>query len=113
MNLPIFINLKKIIMKKISIVTISLAILVWSCSHKTTPAKTETATITTAVAGDAMEGKATYTAKCGRCHGLKNPANYTSTEWVPILNSMAAKAKLDDTEKANVNAYVQANAKQG
>ncbi len=96
-------------MKKYFVV-ITLIIFVWGCSHKTVPAKTETSSVT--ITGNAIEGKAIYTAKCGRCHGLKNPANYTSSQWVPILSSMAIKAKLDDTEKANVMAYVQANAKQ-
>jgi hypothetical protein len=99
--------------KKISIVTIALVMMVWGCSHKTTPPQSSATMAPAVVAGDASVGKTIYTAKCGRCHGLKDPANYTSTEWVPILNTMAAKAKLDDTEKANVNAYVQANAKQG
>jgi hypothetical protein len=98
-------------MKKISLVIISLALLVWGCSHKTTPATKTTTTVTTV--GDAVTGQATYTAKCGRCHGLKDPTHYTSTQWVPILNSMAVKAQLDTTEKANVLAYVLANAKQG
>ncbi len=94
-------------MKKILFV-FAISVLVWSCSHKTTPSKTETITASNAVAG-----KATYVAKCGQCHGLKDPADFTTTQWVPILNNMARKANLDETEKANVLAYVQANAKKG
>ncbi|MEI9934536.1 MAG: cytochrome c [Ferruginibacter sp.] len=94
-------------MKKIFFV-FAISVLVWSCAHKTTPSKTETVT-----SSDAVAGKATYTAKCGQCHGLKDPANFTATQWVPILDNMARKANLDATEKANVLAYVLANAKKG
>jgi len=99
-------------MKRFFLVITLMILLVWGCSHKTVPAKTETSSIAMTTSGDAIEGKATFTEKCGRCHGLKDPANYTVAQWGPILSSMAIKAKLDDTEKANVMAYVQANAKQ-
>ncbi len=96
-------------MKKIFVIII-LAIVVASCAHKTVP--TQTATVTTAT-GDAVAGKETYIANCGRCHSLKNTGDYTSDEWVPLVDKMARKAKLNDADKANVLAYVQANAKQG
>ena len=98
-------------MKKTVIISF-LIIAVWSCAHKTAPVQTTTTTTVTTTTGDANAGKDTYTAKCGQCHGLKNPGDYTVTEWRPILDHMAKKAQLDDVEKANVLAYVDANAKQ-
>jgi cytochrome c553 len=99
---------KKPTMKKILVIII-LTIAVASCAHKTIPTQTTTAT----VAGDAVAGKQTYIANCGRCHSLKNTSDYTTDEWVPLVDKMAHKAKLSDSDKANVLAYVQANAKQG
>jgi trimethylamine-N-oxide reductase (cytochrome c) len=102
-------------MKKIFVISF-LAIAIWSCSHKTTPsqATTTTTTVTTTTAtGDVAAGKDTYSAKCQQCHGLKDPGKFTTTQWAPILDNMARKANLDPTEKANVLAYVLANAKQG
>jgi mono/diheme cytochrome c family protein len=96
-------------MKKILVIII-LTMAVASCAHKTIPTQTAT---TTPATGDAVAGKETYIANCGRCHSLKKPDNYTSEEWVPLVNKMAPKAKLSDADKANVLAYVQANAKQG
>ena len=58
-----------------------------------------------------VEGEKIFTTKCGRCHSLKAPANYTSNQWRPIMNDMAGKAKLTTDEKANVLAYVINNAK--
>jgi mono/diheme cytochrome c family protein len=90
-----------------------LIMAIWSCSHKMVPAQTTTTTTVTTVtpAGDALAGKDTYVAKCQQCHGLKDPGNFTVAQWGPILDHMAKKAQLDDAEKANVLAYVDANAK--
>ena len=56
-------------------------------------------------------GQSIYIAKCGKCHGLKVTTDYTAERWTGILNVMAGYAKLTETEKANVYAYVKANAK--
>jgi mono/diheme cytochrome c family protein len=58
-----------------------------------------------------MLGQATFNAKCGKCHGLKVTTDYTVDRWISVMQIMAPKAKLDDTEKENVLAYVKANAK--
>ncbi len=57
------------------------------------------------------EGKVIYTAKCGKCHDLKDPQTYDAPKWVKIVDWMAPKAKLNATEKENVLAYVSFNAK--
>lgn len=98
-------------MKKLLVVAI-IILFVWGCSHKTAPSTQTSSTQSTSTSTAAAAGKETYVAKCQRCHSLKNPANYTTDQWVPILNNMAAKANLSDDEKANVMAYVDANAKQ-
>jgi mono/diheme cytochrome c family protein len=72
------------------------------------------ARVATATANDAaVAGQATYNAKCGRCHGLKVVQDYTADRWVSIMQVMAPKAALSETEKANVLEYVKANAKRG
>jgi len=118
-------------MKKIFTI-VALTVFVWSCSHKNTPTSAKTTPTTPPVAvapavvpppakpetipptGDnnaIAQGQTTFTAKCGRCHALKTTTDFTAQRWVGILESMAPKARLDATEKANVLAYVQANAK--
>jgi len=125
-------------MKYLSFLSIA-AVIVFSCSPKTTPTSTagtttttttpttapvvmEDTKVTTATAtitadpknsAEALAGAKTYEAKCGRCHGLKKVDDFTAQEWVPIMNSMAPKARLDSTEKAHVLLYVQSNAKKG
>lgn len=100
----------------------ALAALVAACAHKATPAASTTSagttapsTTTTSPSNTAVAkveaGHQVYNAKCGRCHALKEPSHYTAERWVPILQSMAPKARLSEEETANVLAYVQANAK--
>ncbi|RYZ21703.1 MAG: hypothetical protein EOO16_11990 [Chitinophagaceae bacterium] len=112
-------------MKKILFVTMAAATVI-ACTRKasptasttspepatvsTTPSSAPVATKTAATA-TIEAGHSIYTAKCGRCHGLKEVSNYTAERWVPIMNSMAPKAKLTEEETAQVLAYVQANAK--
>lgn len=113
-------------MKYFSILVLTIVIS-YGCAKKTVPATTATTTTTEATKSpdeikivtavdpknskESIAGMETYTAKCGRCHGLKNTVNWTKEEWVPIMNSMAPKARLDSTQKANVLTYVQTHAK--
>ena len=102
-------------MKKMYLLLAVTVLFVWSCSKKTTPSSTTIPSTETVAAkpatGDIAEGKSTYEAKCGKCHGLINPEKFTAVKWVGLVNWMAPKAHLDDAEKQNVLAYVQANAK--
>jgi mono/diheme cytochrome c family protein len=121
-------------MKK-TFTVIALTALVWGCAKKVTPVastnggssntatvvKTTTNTSTDVVVpvsadpviakSSEMLGQQTYTAKCGRCHGLKVTTDYTADRWIGIMESMAPKAHLDAAEKENVLVYVKTNAK--
>jgi len=109
-----------------------IAILLYSCSHSkkmTAPAATATTEKPTPppppqpqvinttidsikiVTASIPDGKATYTAKCGRCHRLYATNEFEAKDWQPIVTAMALKAHLNDTEKANVMAYVKDGAK--
>lgn len=48
-----------------------------------------------------------YDTKCMKCHGTKGGIkNYSKTEWVTIINSMAKKARLTQDEKSNLSYYI-------
>lgn len=95
-------------MKKISFIVV-LTFFVFACAHKLTPANPSVNPSTTTK--EVEEGHALYTAKCGRCHNLKNPTKYTTSEWTPLMKRMAPKARLTEAETAQVTAYVMAYAK--
>ena len=84
-----------------------------ACSKKINPTVSTEAkkVVSSTLTATELEGQKIYTVKCGTCHGLKEPREYTSKEWVPILNSMAKKANLTDGEKFSVAAYVNKNAR--
>jgi cytochrome c553 len=60
-----------------------------------------------------QQGQATFSAKCGKCHGLKVTTDYTADRWITVMQVMATKANLSAVEKENVLAYVKLNAKKG
>jgi hypothetical protein len=58
------------------------------------------------------EGKKIYIQRCTKCHSMKEPANYTVQQWVPILGKMFVNAKLsDEHDKTLIKNYVIANSK--
>ena len=104
-------------MKKITVSLIFLFIMA-ACTKKATPNVSKTDSAPSSVSpivnpGDwGTSGKMIFEAKCGRCHDLPKPATYTYRRWSSIMDEMAPKAKLNDSEKTMVLTYVQDNAKQ-
>src|SRR6476469_863379 len=103
-------------MKKIIVAMAILALLAFACTPKASPAVTE-ATIPseTAVSKDVAtieEGNKIFTTKCTRCHKEKPIQKWTYEKLRPVLGTMVRKAKLNNTEIAEVAAYVHAHAKQ-
>ena len=106
-------------MKKIlSVSLFAICVLfLYACSHKTTPTKTtvETKAPTTdnnyTVTLNSNYGKDIYESKCGSCHSLNKPGDYTYNQWYPIMDRMAKKADLDYMQKQNVLGYLKDNAK--
>jgi hypothetical protein len=51
--------------------------------------------------------KLLYAKKCaGSCHRLYKPKEYTSEQWVKILDEMSTLAKLTDEEKRTIKDYL-------
>ena len=97
-----------------------LGVIVYSCKTQTTaPATTTPSVSTTPSTATAVltkeeilkKGEDLFTLKCGRCHGLPSPSEFTVADWQPIMARMAPKAKLNAEETNWVLAYVNANAK--
>jgi cytochrome c5 len=107
-------------MKRIlSVSVLAIFVLMFdSCSHKTTPTKTTVETKENSdknytVVLNSSYGKEIFESKCGSCHDLKKPSEYTYAEWNPIMDRMARKADLDYLQKQNVLGYLKDNAKAG
>ncbi|HVZ57789.1 MAG TPA: hypothetical protein VG870_14115 [Chitinophagaceae bacterium] len=117
-------------MKKTVLLSLTASLFILACHKKTVPEKTavqqpapqvsqqapvaQQSTTTQPAATDASLaelGKTVLSTKCTKCHGLKNPGDFTAQRWDGILKSMIPKAKLTDDEAKQVTAYVLANAK--
>lgn len=93
-----------------------VAVIVYSCkTQQSAPTTTsaETSVTTANLSKDEMlkKGEDLFNLKCGRCHGLPSPADFTVADWKPIIAAMAPKAKLNAEETNWVLAYVNENAK--
>ena len=90
-----------------------VGVIVYSCKTQQTTTATETSTTTANLTNEEMlkKGADLFNLRCGRCHGLPSPADFTVAEWKPIIAAMAPKAKLNAEETNWVLAYVNAGAK--
>lgn len=91
-------------------------IILFSCQKKAVPVITARTIEPSAPkteelsAPDLPAGKQLFTNRCGRCHGLPDPAQYTAKRWETIMALMAPKAKLSRQEQVHVTAWVKENA---
>lgn len=92
-------------MKKLLLAASFVGLLSVSCTPKST-ATAEAPKSVTSTAEQIAQGKTIYENACKRCHDLPEPTQYTSVQWVGIMNSMAPKAKLNDEQHQWVYDYV-------
>lgn len=106
---------------KNAIVVISILMGIIACHKKSLPDITERKyeapkTIVTSypptgiIAPDTTAGKIFFTNRCGKCHGLPEPLQYTAQRWDGILSYMIPRARLSNEQAVHVTAYVKANA---
>lgn len=104
--LTFVINQIKNKMKKFFTAGLFTAILLVSCTPKTSVPSADAPWTVTASAEKIAQGKTIFENSCGRCHKLPEPTAFTSVQWVGIMNSMAPKAKLNDEQHQWVYDYV-------
>ena len=101
--------------QEIIILFFVVATLIIACHKKAVPTfTTRSIDITQTVNSgntipDIEAGKATFTARCNRCHDLPEPSKYTSQRWDGILSIMIFRARLTKEEINNVTAYIKSN----
>lgn len=98
------------------IAILSVLIVLLSCQKKAIPVITARKVEPSAPkmeelsAPDLQKGKQLFANRCGRCHGLPDPVQYTEKRWETIMVLMAPKAKLSKQEQVHVTAWVKENA---
>ena len=95
---------------KSKILTLVVALVLFSCATKTPPppavVETSPAAKSVELTAELAEGKNLYENSCARCHKLYEPKKFTQEEWKPILVSMQKKAKLDDVKMVSISNYI-------
>ncbi len=104
-------------MKKIIFVFVLIAGILAACQKKGMPAITERKTDPPPPAKKASDikpdmaiGKVIFINRCGRCHDLPKPEQYTAKRWEGILSSMIPNARLNDEQGVHIAAYLKSNA---
>lgn len=109
-------------MKKTFVVTgcFALMLILSECAEKKiashnneTPAQEVAEMKSKYTAEQIAQGKIIYNNKCGECHDLHTPGEYTVHEWDDILPEMSHKAKLSSNDAGIVRSWVITNAKAG
>lgn len=52
------------------------------------------------------EGRQKYVDRCGGCHSLHLPSEYTESEWKEAVDSMQSRAKVSPEEKEKILTYL-------
>ena len=93
-------------MKKVILITV-LAGCICACAPKTITTSEAAATHDkTPSVAIIQSGRYVYQSKCGSCHGLKNVAAYTASQWNGILQVMIPRAQLDDLETRQLVSFI-------
>lgn len=102
-------------------IVILLVLIVVACQKKAVPVISERKrqpppeVVTTfpppaTIAPDTAIGRMVFVNRCGKCHGLPEPAQFNFEKWEGILVSMMPKAKLNEAQKIHIRAYIKENA---
>jgi hypothetical protein len=57
------------------------------------------------------DGRKLYVDRCGSCHNLYLPAQYTESEWEKNVEEMQVKAKVTDSQKTKMLCYLKSGCK--
>lgn len=58
-----------------------------------------------------QQGRRLYMNNCSSCHNLHLPSEFTNKAWEPLLNKMQKRARIDDSQKELIAAYLDTNCK--
>lgn len=81
-----------------------LGVVIYSCSPKVVAPVAEVKKIE--LSPELAEGKSLYENNCAKCHKLFEVTKHTKEEWVPVVDRMARKAKINDDQKKLVYNYI-------
>lgn len=94
-----------------------MLIVIIACNKKAIPVITSRTTeppppakSITGIKPDIEIGKTIFTNRCGNCHGLPKPDDFTAKRWDGILSYMLPRARLNSEQSIHITAYLKATA---
>ena len=97
-------NIQIMKLKFIGLTVISLV--VFACASKSAVATAPPPPPAKVLTAEAAAGKDLYQNNCAKCHKLFAPSEFSKEDWGPILVRMQPKARLDDSQMANISNYI-------
>lgn len=91
------------------LVTIVLVVACSSALYIPTSADADRAGSST---GQLMIGRNLYINKCGSCHNLHLPEQYTKKQWLKEMPEMQKKAKITEEESKQITSFLLARCKE-
>ncbi len=76
------------------------------------PATNAEETPVTVNEGDFIQGAATWANTCGRCHGVRDPNEFTDKEWKVVVSHMRIRAGLTGKEARDVLKFLELSNKE-
>lgn len=62
------------------------------------------------IVADTAAGRHIFMARCGKCHGVPDPLQYTTRQWETILASMIPRSRINKEQAVHLTAFVNTNA---
>ncbi len=98
-------------LKILTVLTFGSLILFSSCLKNSTPSDPyytpTTANVTpTATLAELQKGRDLFLGRCGSCHSLYSPDNYSPTDWKGIVSIMGPRAGLSPADMTLVTKYL-------
>lgn len=90
----------------------------FACQRKAIPSITERkdsispkpVLVKETIVADIAAGRQVFMARCGRCHGVPDPLQYTTRQWETILASMIPRSRINKEQALHLTAFVNTNA---
>ena len=90
----------------------------FACQRKTIPVITDRKDATfqkpelvkETIIADTATGRQIFMTRCGRCHGVPDPLQYSTKRWETILASMIPRSRINTEQAVHLSAFVNENA---
>jgi hypothetical protein len=102
---------REIITMRIGFITlcVTLLLIVAGCSHNNPAPSTPNDARASAAGSGEPGGAELWAGNCARCHNIRPPQSFSSTQWETIVHHMRLRANLTGEEARQITEFLQAS----